>query len=118
MPERIWTGALAKVNREDRCRGCGRDRSELYRMSRTLEAAHLLGRAFDLKLPNGKRFVHERSVVPLCGPATTTDTCHARFDGHTLDLWPLLHDEERQWCEGRVGYGQARRRISGRGWRP
>jgi hypothetical protein len=114
--ERDWTAALAKCHGEGCCRACGRTIKELRRMGRTLECAHTVGREYDIELADGHRFVHAHSVIPLCGPRTTTDTCHGRQHDHKLDIWLLMSDEEKAWATNRVGYGQARRKTSGRDW--
>lgn len=113
--QRDWIGPLSKVFREGHCRGCGLQPSALAANGRRLEAAHILGRAFDRNRADGVRVVDPDSVVPLCGPPTTTGTCHERYDAHALDLWDRLTEDERAWAVERVGQGQALRRIRGRG---
>lgn len=82
------------------CRVCGRWPAQL---------AHVLGRRFDRRKPGSKiRVVEADAVVPLCL------SHHADYDAHRLDLWPFLTDGERGWAAGRVGDGEARRRVSGR----
>lgn len=111
MPDRDWTDAVA-AHRDHRCRVCGDD--WLERVGTRLEMAHTIGRTYDEQRPSGL-YVHPLSVVLLCGPATTTRTCHSRFDGNRIDLWPYLTQPERAWATARLGSeGAARRRISGR----
>lgn len=110
---RKWTDALIKTEREGKCRNCARERATLVRMGRTLETVHLIGRTFD-RVRDGVRYVDPDSTMPLCGPPTTTGTCHNLFDSHTLNLWGHLKSRERTWVIDRVGEGQARRKIEGR----
>lgn len=112
---RDWTRALEKVDREGRCRGCGRTTRQLGLIDRRLEAAHLLGRTYDtLKHPNGELIVETEATVPLCGPQVNTGTCHQLYDARKLDLWGRLTDSEREWAVRRLGR-QAITRIKGRG---
>lgn len=91
---------------------------------RRLELAHTIGRKYDQPHPatryqkghGGELYVHPDSVVTLCGPATTTATCHARFDSHLLDLRPHLTPDQLQWAIDRLGHGQAMRALAGRNW--
>lgn len=111
---RDWSKAIAKIEFKSFCLGCKRSREELAKLGRPLQAAHTIGRTYDLKLPNGGIFVDPDSVVALCGPATDTATCHCLFDAGFLNLWELLNLAERAWAVNRVGEGQARRKIEGR----
>lgn len=108
--KRDWSQAFAKIQAEGCCRACKRPPSVLRKLGRRLEIAHTIGREYDRK----DGFVDPLSVVPLCGPSTTSATCHGKQHAHTLDLWPLLTIEEREWAIRRVGPGQARRKLSGR----
>ena len=112
--KRHWVDARAKVDASGRCRGCGRDIETLRRMGRTLDAAHIIGREHDLRFENGERYVHPDSVFELCGPQVNTGTCHNLYDGHQLNMWAALTGAERKWVIGRIGEGQARRRVEGR----
>jgi hypothetical protein len=108
-PQRDWTSARAKVIEEGACRGCGRS-------DRKIDCAHVLGRAYD-ELVGMVRRVDPRDIVPLCGPVTNPDTCHARYDAHRLDLYPFLTQEERERALELAGSeGVALRRIRGRPW--
>lgn len=113
---RDWSDALAKVEVEGECRGCRRSKKQLRVIGRTLEAAHTIGRTYDRRSsrPGFDRYVHPAATVPLCGPPPDTGTCHQLFDGHDLDLWSSLRDDEIGWAIERIGSGQARRRIKGR----
>jgi hypothetical protein len=89
-PKRDWTQARQKVEDEGRCRACARGRHELAGHGLRLEAAHLAGRTYD------EEVVNPDDVLPLCGPATQFDTCHARLDQRNgLDLLPFLTREEQ-----------------------
>ena len=97
-PKRDWTDARAKVDDAGRCRVCGLDTMQLAMLGRSLEAAHTIGRTHDEPhpdCPSAVLWVNPDHVVELCGPATSTDTCHAAYDGHTLDLLPMLTLEEQ-----------------------
>lgn len=111
---RDWRDAQARVTLEGCCRGCGKTAEHLALMGRKLDCAHIIGRTFDVKRKNDIRYVHPLSTFPLCGPPTETGTCHNLYDGHELDMWDRLTFDERGWVIGRVGEGQARRRIQGR----
>lgn len=113
---RDWGDAHHKVTLEGCCRGCGRTLVELRAIGRTLDAAHTIGRTYDPKSPEAQfdRYVHPASVIALCGLATDAGTCHNLFDGHTLNMWSSLKDDELAWAIERVGEGQARRKIEGR----
>jgi hypothetical protein len=85
-----------------------------------VELAHTIGCARDeiRRTPAGNKIavVHPDSVVSLCGPSVNTGTCHNLYDHAGLDLWSFLSPAERRYAIGRVGEGEARRRISGRAW--
>lgn len=80
--KRDWSKARAKVDAERRCRVCGN--------TGRVEAAHVIGRARDRD-----GVVAAESIVPLCGPATDSGSCHGRYDGRKLDLLPYLTPEEQ-----------------------
>jgi hypothetical protein len=103
--KRDWTAARMKVEEEGRCRGCGKFAHEAR-----LEAAHVSGREFDELFLHkdcdgagcagcngyGQRYeVHPDDVIPLCGPPTSTHTCHGRHHARRLDLLPLLTTAEQ-----------------------
>lgn len=103
----MWTDALAKVAAEGKCRVCG----SVLRV----EAAHVVGRARDRRGADGITVVHPDSIVPLCGPATSSGTCHGRYDAHELDLAPYLTAEEgARAVLDAGGLWAAVRRVSGR----
>lgn len=97
QPRRDWTDATAKVEAEGCCRVCGD--------TWNLEAAHIIGRVHDQpKLVaraggihrSDTLYVHQNSVVPLCGPKPSGwPGCHQKYDSHSLDLLPYLTTEEQ-----------------------
>lgn len=132
QPDRDWIDAREKVDAAGRCRVCGLDLAALAALGRSLEAAHTVGRTHDSRLiwryPDGKKaFVREHvqggqvrlwvdpdDIVELCGPATSTDTCHGAYDGHRLDLLPLLTvDEQIAAVRAAGGIASAIRRLTG-----
>jgi hypothetical protein len=59
--------------------------------------------------------VNPDDIVELCGPATSTDTCHAAYDGHRLDLLSLLDLEEQLAAvKAAGGIASAIKRLTGR----
>lgn len=142
---RNWEDARAKVDEEGVCRYCRKPDGEVK-----LEAAHTLGRDYDevLQCPvcegtgEGRRtgtkcgacrgyggflWVDPGLIVPLCGPATSTSTCHGRQHGKVLDLLSVLTGEEqiaavaavvrrgkRVGGSGNIGIAQAYRRLTGK----
>ncbi len=108
--QRRWGSALSKCQREGRCRVCGE--------TRDLEAAHIIGREHDALMtgPKGGQYlyVHQDSIVPLCG-AFTDNYCHAKYDTHhTIDLLPYLTvEEQKRAVEEAGGIMSALKRISG-----
>lgn len=142
--QRQWKEARAKVDAEGRCRNCKRSSGEVR-----LEAAHTLGRDFDEALPcgacggtgegarvgtrcaackgHGRYFyVDPAMVVPLCGPATSTGTCHGLHHARKLDLLPILTGREQlaavaavvrrseRLNGGNAGIAEAYRRLTNR----
>lgn len=108
MPRRDWRAANAKRKREESfgCRVCGRT-------DRVLELAHTIGREFDER--RGSTFwVDPDRVVLLCGPFP--EGCHGASHRHEIDLYPYLTPDEQASAVARLGYGPARRKISGRAW--
>lgn len=110
---RDWSEARAKVDEEGVCRGCGKPTSQVR-----LESAHTLGRDYDLPVGcvkcggsgegsrvgtkcggcNGRGlvlWVDPDLTIPLCGPSTSTGTCHGRDHAGTLDKLPLLTGREQ-----------------------
>ena len=79
---RDWSKARAKVDREGCCRVCGTT-------ARRIEAAHIVGREHDDKV------VVPIRIVPLCGPATDTTTCHGKQHARRLDLLAYLSVPEQ-----------------------
>lgn len=116
-PRRDWTDARAKVDHAGRCRVCGLDVDQLAAIGRSLEAAHTIGRTHDEPRPEVSEsvlWVNPDHVVELCGPATSTATCHAAYDGHRLDLLPLLTTDEQAAAVRSAGtIAAAVRRLTG-----
>lgn len=111
---RIWDDAIAKRDAEGKCRGCGRDAYELAKMGRRLEFAHLSGRKFDPPHPEKNAlYVRPESGAPLCGPATSTDTCHAKQEAGELDLIPVLSNEEAACAVLDLGLYRAFKNLGG-----
>lgn len=132
---RYWTDAIAKRDAEGCCRFCG--------TTQGIEFAHLSGREFDEErdcpfckglgslgsqhhapeCPECKGagrvlYVRPESGIPLCGPSTTTSTCHARQHAHELDLIPVLTNEEAACAVLDLGLHRAYRELSGAGRGP
>ena len=104
-PARDWSEARAKVDAERRCRVCGYSGGEPYRR---LEAAHSLSTALqDVVLPDGSYKVLGASVVPLCGPATSSYTCHGKHHAGELELLPYMTIEEQMDVVRCVGIQRA-----------
>jgi hypothetical protein len=86
---RDWRLAREKVALEgNRCRVCP--------CRWRVEAAHVIGREHD-KSPPLRGFevwrvgeVVPDRIVPLCGPATDSATCHGKHHAHRLELLPHL----------------------------
>jgi hypothetical protein len=91
------------VDLEAHCRFCGRNSN--------LEAAHVLGRAYD-ELVGAVRVVHPEDIVPLCGPYPAG--CHGAQHRHEIDVWPRLTPAELARAISLAGYGEAERHIRGR----
>lgn len=65
-----------------------------------VELAHTIGKARQNEERVGPRggvcmYVPPDAVVPLCGPATTSSTCHGKLHAGTLDLLAYLTIEEQ-----------------------
>lgn len=108
--KREWEDARRKIEDEGQCRNCGRNA-----YAARIEAAHTLGREHDegkvcpecqgqaLDKAHCERcngwgyvlYVNPLDVIPLCGPATSTGTCHGRQHAHQLDLLPILTAAEQ-----------------------
>lgn len=102
QPVRDWTDAIAKRDREGRCRVCG--------AASPLEAAHVIGREHDQ--PTRSRpallVVLPDDVVPLCRDH------HREYDARRLDLLPHLTHAEQAAAVRHVGIVAAYRRATGR----
>lgn len=91
-----------KVEAEGVCRVCGTNRK--------LEAAH----TWDRSLGRSK-FDNADIIVPLCGPATDSSTCHGQYDTHKLDLLPFLTlSEQLAMVAAAGGIERARKRAIGK----
>jgi hypothetical protein len=115
-PRRDWS-VINRVLRWDGgcCRNCGEPGAE---------AAHIIERKHDANRPvrwlefewaaKWKPYlVSPDRVILLCGPATTTSTCHGMYDGHRLDILKYLSVEQQvQAVADASGIGLALRRIS------
>jgi hypothetical protein len=110
---RDWDAANME-KRSERCRFCGR--------RGRIELAHLAGREYDLspalgyesiRLKRGSLFVAPSRVIPLCGPATDPQTCHALQEAGCIDLLPVLTDEEAIQAVADLGLHRAYQRLSG-----
>lgn len=111
-----WKEAREKVEREGKCRVCSRSAAALAADGLRLEAAHLAPRQFDeidRELVDPVRVVDPHNVVGLCGPATTSMSCHGRFDGGVLDILPYLTKDEQAAVVRRIGIVAAMRRLLG-----
>lgn len=136
-PPRFWDHAIAKRDEEARCRN-----PYCKRVGDRLEFAHLSGREFDpivdcpichaagriedvdsgseITCPACKgcgevQYVRPDSGIPLCGPSTTTGTCHGLQEAEELDVLPFLHPEEQVCAVGDLGLARAYRKLSGEG---
>jgi hypothetical protein len=107
-PERDWTEARAKVDRERLCRVC--------EARGPLEAAHVVNRgAADESHPDGghRLIVRAVDVVPLCA------ACHRAYDGRTLNLLPFLTpDEQTRAVQVAGGIVRALQRTTSMRWAP
>lgn len=122
--KREWFAARAKVGETGQCRICGVDC-----LHRKVDAAHVIGRTHDPKATykgeatdnvDGSVWVTPDRIVPLCGPATDTGTCHNKHDSHDPDfqLLPYLTIEEQlQAVADAGGIELARNRLVGRNLR-
>lgn len=97
--QRDWSFARAKCEREAKCRVCG---------ERPVEAAHTIGRAYDIREGANKTIVVDPDdIVPLC------TVCHVNYDARRLDLLPYLEHGEQAAAVRIVGIERARARLSG-----
>lgn len=96
---------LAANDRLARCFVCGT--AYLSRFPRTLDYAHVLGRAYDDR--GGK--VHPLDVILLCGPVPSG--CHGAYDRHELDITPFLTQAHIDRAKARAGEREARLRLRG-----
>ena len=89
---RNWQAAREKVDLEGCCRVCG----TTFR----IEAAHVVAREHDASFPVRNEDwspydVAPDRIIPLCGPATDTTTCHGKQHAKTLDLLTHLTEPEQ-----------------------
>lgn len=99
---RYWDEAIAKRDREGRCRVCG---SQFF-----LQAAHTLARSFDERVPledgTVMIYVEPDDVVPLC------ETHHRDYDMRRLSLLPYLTYDEQAAAVAHVGIVRALHRLT------
>lgn len=107
---RDWQAARTKVDAERCCRCCG----SVMRV----EAAHTLGREHDEAPPlrggddwryRRPTIVHPDRIIPLCGPATDTTTCHGKQHAGRLDVLRLLTLDEQLQAVADAGSIEAAR---------
>lgn len=109
-PPREWKFANAKFDeRGGYCQNCG--------TFTRVERAHVIGRSNDYQPPvrmadHGFEWwpgvVHPDRIILLCGPATSTTTCHGMQHNRRLDILPLLTlDEQIQAVADAGGISQA-----------
>lgn len=107
-PDRFWDDARAKVEQEGACRIC--KRTDLK-----LEAAHVLGRAYDEPRigasgqPLKELYVDPDRIIPACGPFP--ENCHGDVDLKRIDLLPHLTIEEELRAVKDAGGIQAARTL-------
>lgn len=113
--KRDWSAI--QTDRDTPCRVCGS-------VGKT-ERAHVAGRRHDrlARSDNGvalsHRVVDPDSIVPLCGPATDSSSCHYLYDAHRLDLLPhLTPAEEVRAVADLGGIEAARRRLAPSDYQP
>ena len=115
MKKRNWKKARIKVEEEGRCRFCGKKPAELARTGLRLEAVHLVPRQWDqADDDDGILIVDPLSIVPACGPATDTRSCHSRFDCGELEALPALSFPEQAAVVKKVGLLSAYTRLTSR----
>lgn len=123
--QRDWSAA--EVKRADWCRVCQRPRWEV-----PIELAHVIGRRCDLDQVSICEYEDDERgevysirvavvlpdrVIPLCGPATDSGSCHQLLDAHQLDVWDHLSKGERfQAIEDAGSLGLALRRCAPLTW--
>lgn len=102
QPQRYWDDAVAKVQREGRCRVCG---------SRSgVEFAHTVGRKYDARVE-----LDDGSVVIYVDPDDGVPLCrehHFAYDRHELSVLEYLSLEEQAAAVLHVGVVRALRRLA------
>lgn len=116
-PHRDWSLSVAVNSAQGwECRNCG--------SSSGVEQAHVIGREHDYTPPvmagwvmPGQQvdrvtwwrpgLVWPTRIVLLCGPATSTDTCHGKQHGRRLDVLRLLTVEQQVQAVADAGGIQA-----------
>jgi len=100
---RDWSAITIEAS--DPCRICGSQ-------GRT-ERAHVSGRTYDERTGKGRWKVHPLDIVPLCGPALDTASCHYGVDHGQIDLLPFLTvDEQVRVVQHLLGIENARIRLA------
>lgn len=118
-PPLKWDWSRANVKRASRCRVCKRS-------DRKIELAHVIGIKHDTRdsvitTVDGKDIrlvtVLPARVIPLCGPAVDSGTCHQLYDSSRLDVWDFLDGAERAQAIVDAGsLGEALRRCAPLTW--
>jgi hypothetical protein len=100
QPRRDWSDV--DVIADDPCLVCG--------LQGRTERAHVSGRKYDQPKPGRKTlWVNPLDIVPLCGPATDSKSCHHRFDAGELDLLDHLDPARQLRCVEVLGTIEAAR---------
>jgi len=93
------------IDRDSACRVCT-SRGQT-------ERAHTAGRKYDERTGKGRWKVHPLDIVPLCGPALDTASCHYKADHGEIDLLPYLTVEEQvRVVQHLLGIENARMRLA------
>ena len=111
---RVWDDAVNKVSSESHCRFCGMDSYRLASHGLRLETVHLCPRIYDPIDEDGIAWVDPNIVVAACGPATSSSSCHSRFDRGHIDALPHLTREEQAAVVLAVGLEDAYVRLTSR----
>ena len=112
--KRNWEQAVAKVHSESTCRFCGLNTFQLAEHQLRLETVHLVPRQYDPLNEDGETWVDPDTVVAACGPATSSASCHSRFDRGYLDVLCWLTRAEQAAVVRAVGLERADVRLTRR----
>lgn len=99
---RNWKKMREKVDAEDGvCRNCG---------GPDAQAAHIIPRSLIPKVGHSQLDGEDpRNCIPLCA----VRGCHPLYDGHQLDILPILTREEQAYAVELAGLLGAYRQITG-----